>query len=976
MLPDYKSVKNISYKELNLFFSSPIGYLFLGVFVAFTLFIFFWGQAFFARNIADVRPMFESMPILLIFLSAALTMRMWSEERRSGTLEHVMTLPLDPWQFIWGKFAACKTLLLIALVLTLPLPITVSLIANLDWGPVISGYIATMFLGTAYIAIGLYVSSRSDNQIVSLILTVLICGFFYFIGSDFATGMVANSGADFLRSLGSGSRFESITRGVLDLRDFYYYVSIILVFLVLNRYALEKDRWSTSSETSNHSKWRTLSIVLIANVLIANFWLAPLGSLRFDTTKGKMYSIGDASQNYLNQLQEPLLIRGYFSAKTHPLLAPLVPEIQDLIKEYEEKGKGNIHVEFIDPAKDAEAEEEAGSKYGIKPTPFRIADRYQSAVVNSYFNLLVQYGDEYKVLGFDDLIEVHATSNNDIDVRLRNPEYDITNTIKQVLYAYQSSGSLFETITQPIEFTAYISSSEKLPASLAEFTNTLKTALAETKASAGEKFQFNIVEPEANGGAVAQQIDEAYGFRPMASSLFDSNTFYYYLLVTSGDLGVQIPIPDELDKESFARSLDSALKRFSAGFTKTLGIVAPEANPYAAQMGQAPGSSFNALQQVLNENMTAKPIDLAEGKVPDEIDLLMVLAPENLDEKAVFAIDQYLMKGGTIALATSPLKASVGQQGLSGQAVSSGLEDWLEHQGISIENSFVMDTKNVPFPVPVERKVGMFSVREMMMVDYPYFIDLRDDGLNGDNPITAGIPELTLPWASPINIDTEKNSTRTIIELAHSSNSSWLSGNTNISPTVDDAGNSIFATGETQGEQLLAAVIKGRFTSFFAGKESPLLKTEDTPEDETATSNDETPEEEVEVISSVIEKSSEAASIILVSSNGFAEDRVMGMLSSAGGSGNVAATQFLANAADWSLEDSGLLSIRSRGHFNRTLPPMEDKTKQFWEILNYALVLVGIFFVFLVRLWIKRINLRQHKNILSTISPNNLVGAE
>ncbi|MBX2858609.1 MAG: ABC transporter permease subunit, partial [Cellvibrionaceae bacterium] len=165
---------SIAYKELNLFFASPIGYLFLAVYVSITLFIFFWGESFFARNIADVRPMFEWMPLILIFLCSALTMRMWSEERRNGTLEHVLTLPVNTWQFVVGKFSACQLVLILALLLTLPLPLTISMIANLDWGPVISGYIATVTLGAAYIAIGLYVSSRSDNQIVSLILTCLL----------------------------------------------------------------------------------------------------------------------------------------------------------------------------------------------------------------------------------------------------------------------------------------------------------------------------------------------------------------------------------------------------------------------------------------------------------------------------------------------------------------------------------------------------------------------------------------------------------------------------------------------------------------------------------------------------------------------------------------------------------------------------------------------------------------------------------
>ena len=100
-------VSEVAKKELRLFLSSPIGYLFLGTFLSITLFLFFWVESFFARNIADVRPIFEWLPILLIFLSAALTMKMWSEERRTGTLEFMATLPISTWEMVIGKFLAC-----------------------------------------------------------------------------------------------------------------------------------------------------------------------------------------------------------------------------------------------------------------------------------------------------------------------------------------------------------------------------------------------------------------------------------------------------------------------------------------------------------------------------------------------------------------------------------------------------------------------------------------------------------------------------------------------------------------------------------------------------------------------------------------------------------------------------------------------------------------------------------------------------
>jgi ABC-2 type transport system permease protein len=255
------NVLRIARKELNSFFSSLAAFIFLGVFLAVLLFIVFWVERFFSRNIADIRPLFDWIPVLLIFLISAMTMRMWSEERRSGTLEFLMTTPATPLQLVLGKFLACFLLVAIALALTMPLAMTVWLVGPLDWGPVIGGYVAALALAAAYISIGLFVSSRTDNQVVSLIVTTLVCGIFYLLGSNALTTLFGNAGTEILRLLGTGSRFESIARGVIDMRDIYYYLSIFGVFLVLNIYSLESLRWSAEGREKRHAQWRLAAVL-------------------------------------------------------------------------------------------------------------------------------------------------------------------------------------------------------------------------------------------------------------------------------------------------------------------------------------------------------------------------------------------------------------------------------------------------------------------------------------------------------------------------------------------------------------------------------------------------------------------------------------------------------------------------------------------------------------------------------------------
>jgi len=928
-MPLDMTIRRIMRKELTLFFSSPVAYLFLIAFAAITLFIFFWGETFFARNIADVRPLFEWMPILLIFLTSALTMRMWSEERRSGTLEHVLTQPIPIWRFVTAKFLACMALLVIALVVTLPLPVTVAIVGNLDWGPVWSGYLATLFLGAAYISVGLFVSARSDNQIVSLISAVAVCGALYLIGSPLITNFVGNDVAQWLRALGSGSRFSDITRGVIDARDFVYYVSIVAIFLTLNTFSLERERWAAGGDKRHHRNWQWATALLIANAVAANLWLGQINVLRMDTTQGKLYSISDATRNYLSQLQEPLLIRGYFSAKTHPLLAPLVPQIRDLIKEYAVAGKGRVRVEFVDPLTDPEMEQEANRKYNILPTPFQVNSRYQASLVNSYFDVLIKYGDQFKVLGFRDLIDVKSQTEGDLDVELRNPEYDITHAIRKVLLAYQSGGNLFDTVKGNINFTAYVSDKNKLPKKLAAFDDRMHQVVNQVSKQSKGRLHVSFVDPDSDP-QVAKKISKQYGFHPMVASLFDQKQFWFYLTLTQGDQTVQIPLGD-FSPNSFKLALQSGIKHFARGFTKTVALVTPKPDPQMARIGMG-GPTFRELEKSLSTDLNVKHEDLSDGRVDSDADLLLLAAPNKLNTKQLFAVDQFLMRGGTVIAATSPYNSELSRVRIDMHKRNSGLEKWLAHNGLKIENKLVLDPQNSAFPIPVTRSMGGIRFQQIQMLDYPYFPELRSNGgLNQKNPITADLNNVSMAWASPIDVDAKENAQRKVTELLHSSDKSWTSGSSNVMPQVDRAGNSTFTPSGTRGSQLLGVIDQGRFTSYFAGQESPLMA--DVNKDD---GKGDKKKAQQQVIDSVIDHSPESARIILFSSNDFLSDRVLRLLGASNGSEYRGGTQLMTNAVDWSLEDQGLLSIRSRGHFNRTLPPMKEQTRFNWEMANYA----------------------------------------
>ncbi len=810
----------IAKKELNSYFSSPMALIFVGVFLAGTLFTFFWIDTFFARGIADVRPMFRWMPILLIFLVAALTMRQWSEEESSGILEMLLTVPTRITQLVLGKFLGVLGLVVTALAMTLFLPISVSWLGNLDWGPVIGGYLAAILLASAYAAIGLFVSSRTNNQIVALILTVLLGGLFYLIGSRGVVAFAGDSIAEILRAIGSGSRFESIERGVVDLRDLVYYLSLTAIFLTFNVVSLDSKRWSKGQQTRPYRRNLMLAAALITiNLIVFNIWLFPVSVARADLTENNAYSLSPATTDLLGNLQEPLLIRGYFSEKTHPLLAPLVPRIRDMLAEYRIASNGQVVLEIVDPLQDPELEAEANRTYGIRPTPLQAADRYGASLVNAYFDILVRYGDQNEVLNFQDLIEVTPNPNSTPDVRLRNLEYDITRAIKKTVFGFQSIDSVLAGIEEPVTLTLFVTPNV-LPEWMAEAPDTIQNVAGEIEAKSNGKFNFAIVNVDDPNSAVTRQtLVEQYGLQSIPLDLFGTQSYYLHMLLDAGDQSQWLFPSGELTEADIRTAIESGLKRSSPGFLKVVGLWAPADTPTPNAFGQ-PAPSFkryNTIADALRGEYTVKQVDLSSGQMPTDIDVLLVIAPQNMTDAERYAIDQYLMRGGSIVMAAGNYALNpdqfTGQLGII--PIEEGVHDMLAHYGINVEEALVMDPQNEPFPVQVTRDLGGLQVQEIQAINYPFFVDVRPNAMDPDSPMLAGLPAVTMNWASPVRVDEEKNAERQATTLLSSSPASWLRTDTSVAPNLELYPDLGFPVEGEQQAHPLAVSVQGVFASYF-----------------------------------------------------------------------------------------------------------------------------------------------------------------
>ncbi len=929
-------------KELNIYFGSPMALIFVGVFLAATLFTFFWADAFFARGIADVRPMFRWMPILLIFLVAVLTMRQWSEEERSGTLEILLTLPVRLLQLTLGKFLGVMALVVVALALTLFLPLTVSLLGNLDWGPVFGGYLAAILLAAAYTAIGLFVSSRTNNQIVSLILTVIVGGLFYLAGSRGLTDFAGGTLAEILRAIGAGSRFESIERGVIDLRDLIYYLSLTALFLTLNIISLDSKRWGQGQNTLPYRQALILTALLVAiNLIMLNIWLFPLSSARLDLTEQREYSLSPATRDLLGNLQEPLLIRGYFSEKSHPLLAPLVPHIRDMLREYQIASNGLAVIEIIDPLQDPEKEQEANQTYGIQPTPMQAADRYGASVVNAYFDILIRYGDQNEVLNFSDLIEVQSSPGGQVDVRLRNLEYDLTRAIKKTVFGFQSIDAVLVSMEKPVKLTLYLTP-DTLPEWLLDTPDTIKKVAREIETKSNGKFSFEILNlDDPNSPVDRRAMEEQYGLRAIPVALFSPQSYYLHMVLDAGNQPQLLFPSGDLSEADIRTAIESSLKRSSSGFLKVVGLWAPADTPMPNALGQPqPGfKRYNTIAEQLRQDYTVRQVDLSNGQVPVDLDVLLVLAPQGMTDKERYAIDQYLMRGGSVIVAAGNYVLNLDQftGALGVQPIEDGLRDMLAAYGITVEQSLVMDPQNEPFPVQVARNLGGLQVREIQAVNYPFFVDIRPDGMDRTSPVLANLPAVTMNWGSPITINQEKNTGREVTTLLQSSSASWLRTDTNIQPDLETYPDLGFPIEGEQKSYPLAVSVQGVFNSYFKDKTSPLLE----PAAEEGAGEPVLETKEAQNIG-VIESSPDTARLMVIGSAEFLNDIVFDLSASLTHERYLNSLQFAQNTVDWSVEDLDLLTIRSRGTSSRVLNPLTKQDQTFWEVANYILALLAL----------------------------------
>ena len=243
-----KNIAIIFKRELASYFATPVAYVFIVIFLVLSGALTFHIGAFFERGQADLAPFFNFHPWLYLFLVPAISMRLWAEERKSGNIELLLTLPISMIEAVIGKFLAAWLFTAIALFLTFPLWITVNYLGSPDNGVIFAAYIGSLLMAGGFLAIGACISATTKNQVIAFIISVVICFAFLLSGFsivlDFFRGWAPQYVVDAIASLSFLTHFSSISKGVIDLRDIFYFASLIAVWLYANAVVIEMKKAS------------------------------------------------------------------------------------------------------------------------------------------------------------------------------------------------------------------------------------------------------------------------------------------------------------------------------------------------------------------------------------------------------------------------------------------------------------------------------------------------------------------------------------------------------------------------------------------------------------------------------------------------------------------------------------------------------------------------------------------------------------
>jgi ABC-2 type transport system permease protein len=426
-----RNVWAVARREVRGYFDQPTAYVLVVAFLGITLFLAF--RSLYALGAASLRPIFDLLPILLAVFVPAATMRSLAEERRSRTLEWLLAQPVSEMEVVLGKLLGDWIFVMIALAGTMPTAIGVLLVSDADAGIVVAQYLGAALLALQFVALGLWASSFTRNQITAFIVAAAVAFVLFLIGLPIVQIGVPPVIAGGLARLSVLSHFQNVARGVVDLRDVVYFVSTSALFAVLALGSILRERLSHS-----RAEWRRMRLgaaVVALLVLMVNL----LGSYvrgRVDLTSGNLYTLEQGTRDLLAGLDDLVEVKLYASSALPAEMQLQLRDVRDVLADMEGAANGNLLVTEVDPDQDEAAVTEA-EELGIYPVDFNVLSEDQFVVRRGYYGLAIRYAERSEVTPV-------INRTDDLEFRLASAIYDMTTTDRVGLGYMQGFG------TQPI----------------------------------------------------------------------------------------------------------------------------------------------------------------------------------------------------------------------------------------------------------------------------------------------------------------------------------------------------------------------------------------------------------------------------------------------------------------------------------------------------------------------------------------------
>lgn len=341
-----KNILTIIRRDLGYYFTSPIGYIFMIVFILMSVGLYI--TSFFMFPQADMRPYFMNLPILLCVFIPAVTMRVWAEERKDNTWEMLLTFPMKSRELVLGKFFATLAFYGLTLAATFTIPLMLFVLGNPDNGAVFGGYLGTFLLGAFFLSMGIFFSGFFKDQIVAFVVTLLVCFGVFLLGMDFIAayldGVFSGLGSVLAQLVGVTEHHGAFTRGVIELGDLLYFVAWTAIFLVLNIMYIEGRNRPRARITFGAAVAMCVAIGLLFNWLITGQSIA-----RWDATEDKIYTVSEASKDILNKLDTPVQVKIYITPKDKmPTgMTQLEQNIVDKIEELKMAASGKVEYSVV-----------------------------------------------------------------------------------------------------------------------------------------------------------------------------------------------------------------------------------------------------------------------------------------------------------------------------------------------------------------------------------------------------------------------------------------------------------------------------------------------------------------------------------------------------------------------------------------------------------------------------------------------------